>query len=106
MHLTLTPQAGLPGEPETTIQVRGDVLTVDGTAYDLSEVPKGGEGWPEGDGHPFVGPVTRKGGVLAATIVVRLGDTAAHDQPDSPWVVPDARGKVKIPAARKTETLA
>lgn len=105
MHLTLTPQAGLPGQPETTIQVRGDVLTVDGTAYDLSDVPKGGEGWPEGD-HPFVGPVTRKGGVLAATIVVRLGETAASDQPDSPWVVPDARGKVKIPAARKTETQA
>jgi hypothetical protein len=37
MMFTLTPQRGLPGPPETTIQVAGHVLTVDGIADDLSQ---------------------------------------------------------------------
>jgi hypothetical protein len=102
MHLTLTPQMGLPGQPEMTITVAGDVLTIDGTPCDLSAIPEGGEGWPEGD-PPFVGPIRRIGGVIHATVRVRLGDTADDDQPDSPWVIPDATGDVAIPAARKPD---
>ncbi len=97
MHLTLTPQRGLPGQPETTIHVAGDVLTLDGTPYDLSDVPEGGEGWPVTG--PFAGPVTRTGGVLHATVAVQLGDDAASVQ-DGPWVMSNATGAVAIPAAR------
>ena len=101
MHLTLSPQVGLPGQPETTLHVAGDVLTIDGTAYDLSPVPEGGEGeWPDS---PFIGPIRRIGGVIHATVLARLGDTAANDQPDSPWVIPNASGAVTIPALRKPE---
>lgn len=102
MHLTLSPQSGLPGRPETTIHVTGDVITIDGTPYDLSAVPEGGEGHPEGE-TPFVGPIRRIGGVIHATILVRLGDTCADHQPSDPahWVIPAASGSVTIPAARK-----
>ena len=99
MHLTLSSQVGLPGQPETTLHVMGDVITIDGTPYDLSPVPEGGEGWPEGD-TPFIGPITRQGGVLRVQIVARLGDDAAPDQA-GPFVINDASGDVVIPAARK-----
>ena len=101
MHLTLSPHVGLPGQPEMTLHVAGDVITIDGTAYDLSPVPEGGEGdWPDS---PFIGPIRRIGGVTHATVLVRLGDTAADDQPDSPWVIAEARGDIAMPAARKPE---
>ena len=100
MILTLSPQFGLPGQPETALSVAGDVLTIDGAAFDLSPVPDRGEGWPEGD-HPFVGPIRRIGGVIHATVIVRLGDDAAPDQPTDPahWTVA-ADGPVSIPAKR------
>ena len=104
MHITLSPTRGLPGQPETTIIVSGDVITIDGTAYDLSAVPEGGEATPEGDGHPFCGRITRQDGVINATVRVRLDDTAFNYQPVDPthWVVPNASGPVIIPAIRKT----
>lgn len=101
MKLTLTPQHGLPGQPEMTITVTGDTITVDGVAYDLSPVPEGGEATPQGD-HPFVGPIRRIGGMIHATVVVRLADDAAPDQPVDPahWTVA-ADGPVTIPAIRR-----
>lgn len=103
MHLTLSPIRGLPGQTETALSVAGDVLTVDGIAYDLGAIPDGGEATPEGD-HPFIGTITREGGVIHATVRVILGDAAAPDQPDSPWIVASASGAVTIPAARIEET--
>jgi hypothetical protein len=102
MHLTISPTVGLPGQPETTLNVAGDVLTIDGTAYDLSPVPEGGEGWPDGE-TSFVGPIRRIGGVIHATVIARLGDDAASFQPTDPahWIIPDAQGDVTIPAIRK-----
>lgn len=99
MQLTLTPQRGLPGQPEMTIHVAGDTITIDGQAYDLSAVPEGGEGWPEGD-TPFSGVIRRIDGVLHVAVVARIGDAAAPDQGSAPWVVENATGDVAIPAAR------
>ena len=99
MKLTLSPSAGLPAQPEMTIHVAGDTITIDGTLYDLSPVPEGGEA--TADDSPFVGKITRVGGVIHCTVLVRLGDTAASDQPDSPWIIENAEGDIKIPAARK-----
>ena len=99
MKLTLSPQAALPGHAETAISVNGDILTIDATEYSLSDVPEGGEGeWPDS---PIIGKITRIDGVIHATVLVQLGDDALPDQPDSPWIVNAAPGKVIIPAARK-----
>jgi hypothetical protein len=104
MHLILSPQRGLPGAPETTVAVAGDTLIVDGVAYDLSPVPEGGLAEPEGK-HPFVGAITRQGGVIRATVRVALGDTAAAYQPADPahWTIPQAEGAIEIPALRRAE---
>jgi hypothetical protein len=99
MHLTLSPSVGLPGEPETTIHVAGDVITIDGTPYDLSPVPEGGEATAEDS--PFVGRITRAADVIHCTVLVRIGDTAAPDQGADPWVIENAEGDVEIPAIRK-----
>jgi hypothetical protein len=99
MHLTLSPTMGLPNQPETALHVAGDVLTIDGTDYDLSPVPEGGEA--TADDSPFLGPITRKNGVLRCTVLVVLGQSAADDQPPHPWVIADALGVVDIPALRK-----
>lgn len=101
MHLTLSPQQGLPSQPEMTIHVAGDVITIDDMPYDLSAVPEGGEGWPE-DASPFIGPITRQGGVLHVTIIARLGKTAAAVQGGA-WVIENAQGDVIIPALRIPE---
>lgn len=102
MKLTLSPVRGLPGQPETTLSVVGDVPTVNGVAYDLSVVPEGGTATPDGDDHPFIGPITRSGGEIACTVRVILGDTATADQPAAPehWVIAQASGVVAIPATR------
>lgn len=99
MRLTLTPQIGLPGQAETVIRAAGEVLTVDGVPYDLSPIPEGGEGWPEGE-HPFVGPIRRIGGRIHATVRVILGPDAAPHQPDSLWTVAAEDGPIAIPYAR------
>ena len=99
MKITLSPQAGLPGQSEMTISVAGDTITIDGKPYDVSPVPEGGEATAEDS--PFVGKITRVGGVIHCTVRVRLGDTAADDQPDSPWVIETADGDIAIPAIRK-----
>lgn len=99
MHLTLSPQQGLPRQPEMTIHVANDVITIDGTAHDLSAVPEDGEGWPE-EGSPFLAPITRTGGVVHVMLVARLGDDVAPQQ-DGPWIIEKASGAIIIPAQRK-----
>jgi len=105
MQIKLSPTRGLPGQTETAISVSGDTITVDGTPYDLSAVPEGGEATPQGDDHPFTGTITRQGGELHCTVRVHLGDTAANDQPTDPahWIVTVTDGAVAIPATRKPD---
>lgn len=102
MILTLSPYRGLPGQPETTITVAGDVLTVDGVAYDLSQVPEGGEATASGE-HPFAGPIRRQGGVIHAGLHLRLGDDAAPHQPADParWTLTAGEGPVNPPVLRQ-----
>jgi hypothetical protein len=105
MKISLSPVRGLPGQPETEISVSGDTVTVDGTPYDLSAVPEGGEALPRGHDHPFNGPITRQDGVIHCTLRVLLDDSAEADQPADPahWTVTVADGAVTIPATRDTE---
>ena len=101
MHLTLSPQRGLPGQSQMTIHVAGDTITIDGMPYDLGAVPEGGEGWPDGES-PFIAPIRRIDGVIHVQIIARLGDTAARDQ-GGPWVIENASGDVLIPASHNAE---
>ena len=103
MHITLSPMRGLPGQAETEITVSGDTITVDGTSYDLSAVPEGGEATPQSDGHPFVGKITRTSGVIHCGVSVRYDDTAESNQPTDPahWIVDVSDGPMTIPVLRK-----
>lgn len=99
MKITITPQVGIPGAPETMLHVAGDTISIDGTAYDLSPVPEGGEATE--DDSPFIGAITRVNGQIHATVRVVLDETASDDQGSDPWIIPNATGAVAIPAIRK-----
>ena len=103
MHLTLTPQMALPGAPETAISVAGDVITIDGVAFDLGAIPEGGEGWHEGDS-PFVGPIIRTDSIVRCRVIVQLSGTAEDNQPSDPahWIIDHADGPVTIPSLRNS----
>lgn len=104
MNLTLSPQRGLLGQPDTTLTVSGDTIIVDGTTFDLSAVPEGGEATAEG-AHPFTGTITRLGGVIHATVRIRLGGMAERDQPGDAahWILEGAEGPVELPIIRIPE---
>ena len=100
MILTFIPQWG---RGKASYHVAGDVLTINGTTFDLSAVPEGGEGLAQiepGEDHVFIGPVRRIDGVIHATLICWIGDDAEQDQPDAPWTI-DAEGDVEIPYIRK-----
>jgi len=101
MIIDITPVFGEIDQPETEISVAGDTITVDGTSYDLSDIPDGGE--VEGEDHPFVGPIRRENGVVICALRVILGPDAARSQPTdlAHWRVEAADGPVEIPAARE-----
>lgn len=105
MKLTLSPVAGLPGAPETTASVAGDVLTVGGVDYDLAAVPEGGTAAPSG-AHPFIGEITRQGGDIHAAIRWTYGDDADRAQPTDPahWQVSVAAGPVPSPIVKTPAT--
>lgn len=104
MKITLSPQRGLPGQPETALHVSGDTVTVDGAAHDFSAVPEGGA--QDAPDAPFEGAITREGGMIHATVRVILGDDAASAQPTDPahWIVEVTDGPVTIPALRQGQT--
>lgn len=101
MHITFICSAGLPGLPETSASVVGDTLTVDGAEYDLSAVPEGGFAEPSGD-HPFVGRISRSGGVLSLSLRWRydLATAEAHQPSVAPVLIVVA-GAVPDPITRK-----
>lgn len=103
MKITISPCAGIAGETETAIYVTGDTLYYDGTAFDFSDVPEGGEVNPDGD-HPFIGPITRKRGEIHCTVHARFDPaTAEHEQPRDPahWVDVVDEGPVCLRVVRK-----
>lgn len=101
MKLTLYLIAGLPGADETTADVAGDVLTVNGEAYDLSSIPDGGQAGATGD-HPFIGPIQRIDGVIHAPLIWHYdGVTALEDQGEDHPVADVTSGPVDAPVARK-----
>jgi hypothetical protein len=77
MKLILSPIAS---DHTTSVSVSGLVLTIDGTAIDLSVIPEGGEAEPETDS-PFVGIVTRD----KATIRYHYDSVLAEPNQSTDW---------------------
>jgi hypothetical protein len=77
MKIILSPIAS---DHTTSVSVDGLVLTIDGTAIDLSVIPEGGQAEPE-EGSPFVGLVTRD----EATILYHYNSTLAESNQSTDW---------------------
>ena len=75
MKLILSPIAS---DHTTQVSVKGLVVTVDGTDYDLSVIPEGGQA--EGEA-PFVGTVTRD----EVTIQYHYQSLAAEPDQSTDW---------------------
>jgi len=87
-------------ENETTASVTGEVITVNGTAYDLSSVPEGGLAQPQGD-HPFKGHITREDGVIHVVVNWYYNaDTSETNQPMIHPVFEITDGDVPDPVKR------
>lgn len=100
MQIKTILSAGLPAQAETTASVSGDVLTANGTAYDLSSVPEGGTADPQGE-HPFAGPITRTDGVIHVSLIwVYDAGTAETNQGSTHPVVEITEGDVPDPVNR------
>jgi hypothetical protein len=105
MQIIIHPIANLPGQPGDAVTVAGDTITVNGTPFDLSPIPEGGEGTAHGD-HPFAGVIRRTGGVLIVPLALRYDTaTAASDQPIDPdhWAVTITSGALTDRIARIPE---
>ena len=80
MKLILSPQA-CPTD-DTPLTIAGDVITYRGTSYDFSPLPEGGE---IEVGSPFVGAVTRKDGVIHATLEYKYNWNTSEDFQSTNW---------------------
>jgi hypothetical protein len=77
MKLILSPIAS---DRTTSVFIDGLVLTIDGTAIDLSVIPEGGQAEPEANS-PFIGPVTRD----EATIKYFYDSSRAEPNQSTDW---------------------
>ncbi|QBR34877.1 hypothetical protein ETW23_00500 [Leisingera sp. NJS201] len=102
MKVTCICVAGPPGQSETSANVSGDVITVGGVSFDLSDVPDGGFAEPEGESHPFIGRIERINGELH--VQLRWFFFEATAEPHQPAVPPAFMviiGAVPDPIVRK-----
>lgn len=77
MHITLSPVRRDDGP---VLSRQGDVLTIDGRAVDLSDLPEGALREDPAPGCPWiVGPAWREAGVVHLTLVLPLGPDAPPD---------------------------
>lgn len=98
MEIILSPIAD---NRDTTVSVSGLVVTVDGTPYDLSVIPVGGDADPA-EGEPFIGKMTRE----SVTVLYRYNSATAEpnqstDIADYTFNVTD--GPVPNPIVQKPE---
>ena len=101
MHLTLSPQRA---EQKLHLQRQGDVLTINGTEYDFTQLPEGATlSRAAVDCDWLASDVERVGGMLHLTLVLPHGGSASPETlfpipiinpPDGPVILPpytDAR---------------
>lgn len=99
MKIVLSPIAS---DHTTQVSVNGLIINVDGTNYDLSVIPEGGQA--EG-AEPFVGIVTRN----KVTIQYHYNSFAAEDDQSKDWsdyTFNNPQGKVPSPIKWKPDPIA
>lgn len=98
MKIILSP---LASNKTTSVSVRGLVLTIDGTEYDLSIIPEGGQA-EAAEGSPFIGTVTRE----SVTIRYEYDSMRAEPDQSSDWgdyIFEVVEGEVPCPIRWKPE---
>lgn len=98
MKIILSPTAS---SRDTQVSASGLVITVDGTDYDLSVIPEGGQAEAEDDG-PFIGIVTRE----EVTVKYFYDGSTAEPQQSTDWAdytFDIESGTVPDPIVRKQE---
>ena len=98
MKIILSP---LASNKTTAVSINGLVLTIDGTEYDLSVIPEGGQAEASEDS-PFIGTVTRD------SVTVRYGYDSAKAEPDqstdwADYTFEVVQGEVPCPIRWKPE---
>ncbi|RIZ44702.1 hypothetical protein AXX04_13810 [Pseudomonas aeruginosa] len=99
MIITLSPYAPLPGSDERlSLSRAGDVLTVNGQAFDFTPLPDGGELPAEAIGSKvFAGPVVRRDGRLELILRFPLAaDASAAARFPEPLLI-ETDGPVELP---------
>ncbi|MGP9656497.1 hypothetical protein ACT3S5_00395 [Halomonas sp. AOP31-B1-25] len=92
MKLTLN-LSPISSDKEATIALAGTVLTVNGTDYDLSELPDGAE-----VKHPELRMVKRNGDNYECTVRLGHGPNAPHETRfPEPIVLENHNGPVELP---------
>lgn len=98
MKISLSP-VSLAYAPDFSLSRTGDVLTINGEPFDLSQLPEGATLPAEAiESEHFSGPVTRVGGVLHLTLRFPIGPDASEAAcfPKPVYVTGD--GPVGLPA--------
>jgi len=98
MKIILSPVSGYK---TTTVSLSGLVLTIDGTEYDLSIIPEGGQAEASEDS-PFIGTVTRD------SVTIRYEYDSMKAEPDQStnwddWTFFVESGEVPCPIKWKPE---
>lgn len=98
MKIILSPVASYK---TTTVSISGLAVTVDGTGYDLSIIPEGGQA-EASEGSPFIGTVTRE------LVTIRYEYDSAKAEPDqstnwADYTFEVVQGEVPCPIKWKPE---
>lgn len=95
MHITLSPQRR---DDTLTLVKTGDVLTLNGVAFDLSVIPEGATLPADAiDSEWFTGPVERIDGQLHLTLILPHGKDASEAARFPEPIVVTTDGIVELP---------
>ena len=95
MHITLTPQRR---DDTLTVTKQGDILTINGTEYDFTDLPDGGTLPAEAVDCEFViGSVDRVNGELELTLLLPHGANASEAARFSKPIINPSDGELELP---------
>ena len=95
MHITLSPQRC---DDTLTVSKAGDVLTINGEAFDFSDIPEGATLPAQAVACEFIaGPVERLGGVLNVALILPHGPRASEAARFPQPIIDPADGPLEFP---------